>query len=306
MFNPQTANTSGSTRRNPSRFATTWMPSKIKHGNGWREKDPVNAGQRTLRMRKVSQRAMLLLLLAVVIAGISGLGYIVLLRSDIFKITEISVMGNQVTTQQQVLQAAGLRKGSNLLTLDVQGIEALIRQEQWVDQVWIKRYWPSTVEITVQEYKPFALINLERDGKRQLYYMDKKGIVFAPSTAEKDIDYPVVNGSRLAEHIQGKKFKEDSPGAMALEFLKLTAKGNQILPTQAVSEINVDKNGGLVVFLVDHPFPIYMGKEKIKVRFYRLIKVLAKLYDDKKIRGVAEIRMDYADNKILVSRVDDA
>lgn len=306
MFNPQTAHTTGSERRSRNRFATTWMPSKIRDGDGWRKKDPVNEGQRSLRMKKVSQRAMLLMLLTVFIVGLSGLAYVVLLRSDIFKLTDISVVGNQVTTRQQVLQAAGLRKGNNLLTLDVQLAESLIREEQWIDQVQIKRYWPSTITITVQEYKPFALINLKRDGNRQLYYMDKKGVVFAPSTAEKDLDYPVVNGFGLSEQLQGKKFKEGTPGAMALEFLKLTAKGNQILPTQAVSEINVDKDGGLVVYLVDHPFPIYMGKEKIKIRFYRLIKVLAKLYDTKKIEGVAEIRMDYADNKILVSRMDDA
>ena len=106
--------------------------------------------------------------------------------------------------------------------------------------------------------------------------------------------------------MDGKRMAKDSTGSMALEFLRLTDKGNQILPTQAISEINVDPKEGLIVYLVDYPFPIYMGKEKIRVRFSRLVKVLARLYKDEKIKGVAEIRMDYAENKILVSRVGEA
>jgi len=47
-----------------------------------------------------------------------------------------------------------------------------------------------------------------------------------------------------------------------------------------------------------------MGREKITTRFNRLVRVLAKLYRDDKIKEVAEIRMDYADNKILVARFD--
>lgn len=282
------------------------MPAKAKHRNGWKKKDPVNSRQRTWRMKRMSQKALLWLLLPVIMAGLVGLGYNMLLSSDIFTITAVSVKGNQVTNQQQILKAAGLNLGGSLLTLDVPRIEALIMQEQWIDQVWIKRHWPSTVEVKIQEYKPFALINLERDGSRQLYYMNNKGVVFAPSTAARDLDYPVVNGSFLADDLHGKRFQEDSLGAMALDFLKLTARGNQILPTQAVSEINVDPEGGLIVYLVDHPFPIYMGKEKIKIRFSRLVRVLAKLYRDDKIKGVAEIRMDYADNKILVARIDEA
>lgn len=305
MINPQPANSQGSFRRRVGKFAKTWTPGNVKNGKAGRKKDPVNSRQRTMRMKRISQRAMLLLLLPFVAVCSGGLVYAMLLQSDIFRITNLSVLGNQVTSQEQILKAAGLRRGINLLTLDTQETEALIAKEQWVDMAWVKRHWPSTVEVIVQEYKPFALINLERDGNRQLYYMDKKGVVFAPSTAKRDLDYPVINGSLHADSLQGKKIAEGTSSDLALDFLKLTAKGNQILPTQAVSEINIDEEGSLVVFLVDHPFPIYMGNEKIKLRFNRLLKVLAKLYEDEEIKGVAEIRMDYDDDKILVARVDE-
>lgn len=281
------------------------MPAAGRSSYDVKKRGVIDGQQRSWRMKRLSQSVLLCLLLLVVIFSLGSLVYTLLLRSDIFRMTAVSVKGNQVITQQQILKTAGLHRGVNLLTLDISSVKISVRGEQWVEQVWVKRYWPSTVEIIIREYKPFALINLERDGTRQLYYMNSKGVVFAPSTAERDLDYPVVNGSGLADDLQGKRFQENSLGAMALDFLKLTARGNQILPTQAISEINVDTESGLIVYLVDHPFPIYIGRDKIRLRFKRLVKILAKLYRDDKIKDIAEIRIDYADNKILVARVDE-
>jgi len=305
MYNHQAANTTGSMRRQFRRFAGICLPNTGKGTVVRRERSAVDKQQRSWRLKRQTNKVVFWMLLPILILSAGWLVYTILLHSDIFRMSTVSVQGNQVTDQHQILKDAGLQRGVNLLDLDVNRIESLIRKEQWIEQVWVKRRWPSTVEIIVKEYKPFALVNLERDGNRQLYYMDSKGVVFAPSAADRDLDFPVVNGAGLAEELQEKRFAESSLGAMALDFLKLTARGNQILPTQAVSEINADPEKGLIVYLVDHPFPIYMGKEKISLRFSRLLRVLAKLYREDKIEGVSEIRMDYGENKILVSRTDE-
>ena len=301
MYNSQTAQTTGSLKRQLRRFIGICVPGAGKYISSGKKKATVEH-QHTWQAKKVSLKVMLWLLIMALICCLAWMFYTMLLRSDIFRMTSVSVQGSQVTTKQQIMKKGGLHRGVNLLTLDGSHVKALILEEPWVDQVWVNRHWPSTVEIIIREYKPFALINLERDGIQQLYYMNNKGIVFAPASAEKDLDYPVMNGAGLADDLLGKRFQESSLGALALEFLKLTDRGNQILPTQAVSEINVDPENGLIVYLVDHPFPIYMGKDEVRLRFGRLIRVLAKLYKDDKVKGVAEIRMDYGDNKILVAR----
>lgn len=277
------------------------MPGGGRYRPGGRRKSPVDS-QFAWQVKKLSRKILLWLLVLALLFCMALLVRAMLLRSDIFRLTSVTVQGNQVTTQEQILKKAGLNRGVNLLSLDVARIKASVMEEQWVEQVWIKRRWPSTVEIIIREHAPFALINLEHDNGRQLYYMNNKGVVFAPSTAERDLDYPVVTGAGLPADIAGKRFEKDSLGGMALEFLKLTAMGNQVLPTQAVSEINVDPEKGLIVYLVDQPFPIYMGREQITTRFYRLVKVLAKLYKDDMVKGVTGIRMDYADKKVLVTR----
>ena len=105
MYKPQTANTSGSPGRNVSRFVRALMPGKVSHTNNWKKKDSLNSRQREWRIKRVSQKAILWLLLFVVMIGLVMSGYMLLLRSDIFRMTAVSVQGNQVTNQQQILKA---------------------------------------------------------------------------------------------------------------------------------------------------------------------------------------------------------
>ena len=90
---------------------------------------------------------------------------------------------------------------------------------------------------------------------------------------------------------------------MGMHFLKLAAQGNQVLPLQAISEVQVSKEEGLIVYLVDYPFPIYLGQEKIRERFSLLIRVLVQLYNKDKMKEVKEIRMNYAEDKIMVANL---
>lgn len=84
-------------------------------------------------------------------------------------------------------------------------------------------------------------------------------------------------------------------------MLLLAAKGNAILPIQSVSEVHIDQQQGLIVYLIDQPFPVYFGKDRLQTKYFRLVKVLEQLYAKKQVDAVKEIRMDYSDDKILVT-----
>ena len=78
-------------------------------------------------------------------------------------------------------------------------------------------------------------------------------------------------------------------------------EGNAILPIQAVSEVHIDPREGLVIYLVDRPFPVYLGKDRLQTKYFRLVKVLEQLYAKKQVDAVKEIRMDYSNDKVLVT-----
>jgi hypothetical protein len=88
------------------------------------------------------------------------------------------------------------------------------------------------------------------------------------------------------------------------ELLKLANRNNPILPEQSISEIHIAKKGELILYLLDRPFPIYLGKEgKISTRYYRLVKVLKDLYKTKEFSEVSYIRLDYQKDTILVGKL---
>ena len=90
----------------------------------------------------------------------------------------------------------------------------------------------------------------------------------------------------------------------ALLFLKYASRGDALLPKQNVSEVHVTDEGNIIVFLVDRPFPIYLGKGNIRTKYYRLAKVLHKLYKRHLFAETTYIRMDYAVNKVLVGKTE--
>jgi len=268
-----------------------------------RHANAVTGYQRPLKLKRLLRSVYFCLAAVIVVAATGWFSVVLLAESDIFRVSSVEVSGNRVLTEQQVLDSSGLSLGTNMLDFELRQIEGKVRNLPWIDEVTVQRSWPSTVEIAVREHKPLALINLPEGGRRQLHYVDTDGHVFVPAEGDTDLDFPVLTGNGLDGDIDGMDIRPDSLSAKAMYFLKLAAQGSQILPLQAVSEIRVSREQGLIVYLADHPFPIYMGGEKIRERYYLLVRLLAQLYNKDKIADIKEIHMNYAEDKIMVASV---
>lgn len=265
--------------------------------------DTVTRYQRPLKLKRLV-RIINFCLAAGILAGVIGwFSAELLMKSDIFLVASVEVTGNKVVTEHAVLEKAGLSRGIKMLDFNIRDAEKRICSLPWVAGVDIRRRWPSTVAIDVREHKPLALINIPENNGGRLFYLDQNGLVFVRVGSADDLDFPVLNGSSLNGDLENNRVVEHSMTDKALHFLRLAAKGNQVLPLQAISEVRVSKEEGLIVYLADHPFPIYIGQEKIPERYYLLVRLLDQLYDKKKIEEIKEIRMNYAENKIMVAGI---
>ncbi len=261
----------------------------------------VAARQRSWQLKKLSRRATFGLFMVFLVVAGGWLSYRMVSNSDIFCLATVTIKGNKMTRDQQIIDAARLEPGRNLLALDTGRAEKMVEKLPWVAQAWIKRYWPSTVEVIVQEYRPLALVNIGPAGRQRLFYVDEHGRVFAPLDMSGDCDFPVLTGTPVTRSLKDGHIMAGSLAGQALALLQLAARGNQILPVQSISEVHVSDKDGLIVYLVDYPFPIYMGKGQIRTRYYQLVKILGRLYRRHWVRNITEIRMNYAKNRILVA-----
>ena len=220
---------------------------------------------------------------------------------DFFRITSVNVEGCRQTSPEVIRNSAEVRLKSSILTLDKPAIAKSIKEKnKWVRNVAIMRRWPDGIVIQIKEFEPQALIAVAYDNGAHLYYMDGSGEAFVKADESMELDFPVITG---LEHISDDLERADKL-AEALQFLKLIRANNPNLPAQSVSEINIDPEEGLVIHLVEYPFPVFFGHGEVRKKYYRLRKVLEVLYKPSKkgmeIAQVAYIRMDYLTDKVIV------
>ena len=220
---------------------------------------------------------------------------------DYFRITEIRVEGCTNSNVDEIRAASGVKVSASLLSVDEKLITENVRKESlWVDQITVERHWPDTLILQVREFKPYALIAVGENERSQLYYLDREGNTFVKTAYGMDLDYPVITGLEQAEDLETIPSELDAP----LDLLRLAGSNNPNLPVQSISELHIDAEEGLILHLVEHPFPIFFGEGDIRRKYVRLRKVLEMLYKPRRtgmnIGRVAYIKMDYLKDKVIV------
>ncbi len=105
---------------------------------------------------------------------------------------------------------AGAVRG-NFFTLDVGRVRAAARKLPWVDQVSVRRIWPDTLQMQVQEQVPLA-----RWGKDRL--VNLRGEVFQPSLREMPARLPWLDGAVVSAPRVVARYQEMSRQVAGLEL----------------------------------------------------------------------------------------
>lgn len=82
----------------------------------------------------------------------------VALFTPVFNITDITVTGNTVLTDKEVITASGIKKGSNLFLINKSKAEEMVASLGYVEDVDVKRKFFSRVEIEIKESVEVAYI----------------------------------------------------------------------------------------------------------------------------------------------------
>jgi len=264
---------------------------KYPHGPG------LFANQRN----KLVIRAVLVLVLVTAFGFSAKYIYRRLCQCDFFQVTGVRINGNRMTSKGQITALSRVDIHTNLLAINVAQVRSLLESHPWIARVEIIRDWPNRLLITVQEKNPVALLNR----KTGLFYLDGKGQIIAAVDPAQEIDFPVITGLENFHFSTTQPVQIHEPLQQVFDLLQLANRNNPILPEQNISEVHITDKGDLILYLLDRPFPIYLGQNgKISTRYYRLVKVLKDLYKTREFSQVAYIRLDYQKDTILVGKLD--
>jgi cell division protein FtsQ len=100
----------------------------------------------------------ILAFLGLVLFGIQN-AYSALIESDLFRLEDISVSGNEMLTFREVVARSGLDIGENLFETDLQTATSQLMSHPLVRDALVLRRPPGSLEITIEERRPLALLS---------------------------------------------------------------------------------------------------------------------------------------------------
>jgi cell division septal protein FtsQ len=132
--------------------------------------------------------AALLVLLAAAFFGLDR-AYLFAIGWNGFAIKTVRVRCDRPALRKGVADLLGARPLPNILLCGLQDIQRDIRGFTWVKDVQVRKVYPDTLDVTVFERVPFAL--LQRDGGT--FLVDEDGIELQAAGREDGWDFPVVS-----------------------------------------------------------------------------------------------------------------
>lgn len=218
--------------------------------------------------------------------------YTLVFKVALLKLEKIEVANAQRVAKEEIIAAAGVKPGDDMLRLNLKKIGEQIEKSPWVDAVRVRRYFPHTLAIEVTEREPVAIVNMG-----YLYYLDRRGEIFKPLTAGDRLDYPVLTGVDEAmltkDPKEGKALLETAVAIVAL------LESGTVFKSQDISEIHVDEDMEFTLVTTTGGVAVNLGKEG----FMQKLQRLARIYKDlqPQLGALSYIDLDYHD-RIVIKR----
>jgi len=213
-----------------------------------------------------------------------------LMASDIFRVEEITVIGNKRLASQQVKVLSDIEKGVNIFDLDIDLIGRKIEENPWIATAEVQRIFPRQIVVTVSERQPVAIINLG-----YLYYLDKKGEIFKVLEASDSLDFPVITGFDY-EKAQCHNVKYVQALKQIVALLD-DIRNRPQFDLKQVSEIHRSHQGDLTLFTLRGGVRVKLGQGDYKKKLDRLEKIYARLRPKLKILDYIDLNVD---EKVIV------
>lgn len=108
-----------------------------------------------------------------------------------FAVDQIKVIGNRQTSEIDVLDRIGLDGWTSLIGFDAEAARERIATLPWVEGASVRKIYPHTLEVHIEEREPFALWQQGND----LSVIERSGEVIAPFSGGKQALLPLIIGT---------------------------------------------------------------------------------------------------------------
>lgn len=197
-----------------------------------------------------------------------------------FAITNLEVEGIRRLSREDVLEAAGVHLGENVFGFDTVLAEAKLSKSPWVQSARVRRKLPSTVEITLREHQPAALLVVL--GKT--FLVSEEGAPIKEVSPGDPHDLPVITGLS-ADELRRDRRAEVARIKAALDLLDHYAE-LPLAKNYPAEEVHLEDDGGAVLVVGAAGLSLSLGSPPWTASLHRAVRIVAKAAEQGGTPGV--------------------
>ncbi len=252
---------------------------KDEMGLGTRTAQPRSAGKKH-KKNKVFKTTLTVTL--ILIALTVAIGFL----TPAFYIHEITVTGTELLTPEKVLDASGLKVGTNIFTFRTDTAEQNVSNLSFVKNVSVSRKFPDKVSIVITECKPIAQILC---GESLYIIVDETGKILDTTSERERYGVPAIEGIRVEQFHVGDVVETSQPDDVQM-LLTISTELSANMMADTVDKLFIDRGDIFLRFQNDITADIGNGSNyAYKIKFLK--EVLAEIPADK--TGTVEFIDEY-------------
>lgn len=234
---------------------------------------PRRPSPRTAAAMRVLRAALGVAMVAGIGAGVAWGARQYVRTSPRFAVSEIVTSGAKHRSADDVASLAGIAKGDNVFSIDLESARARLANDPWIERAEITRQLPGTISIRVTEREAAALV--ATSGDAGTYLVTRDGAIIKRLEPGDPLDLHVVTGVEL------KALVEDREGAtrtirQALDLAQEYDRSS-LAKRSPAQEVHVEPNGDLTLVVGKSGVAIRMGTAPYRRKLDQAVRVVAEL-----------------------------
>ncbi|HBN26807.1 MAG TPA: hypothetical protein DD405_04995 [Desulfobacteraceae bacterium] len=198
--------------------------------------------------------------------------YSFITQCDYFRLEKTTITGIKILYFEQVMAQAGIRKNSNILSLNLPLVRKKLEAHPWIAEAEVRRALPDKIIIRITEHTPLAALNLGHK-----FIMNNKGKIFKKMTSEDHFNFPIINGLKLSDFSLINNQKSIQFYSI-MDVLQLGRRPESILSYRFMKRIEIDRELGLTIFASmdgsDRQKKIILGYDNYLEKFKKVEEII--------------------------------
>lgn len=197
---------------------------------------------------------------------------------------DVTLEGRVKTPKNDIIQAAGLKRGENILEIDLNAVCDRLKKLPWVKDVSaVRRYFPNVIHISIKEKEVKSIWQY----KGEFYPIDEDGKIIETEYVPQHNILQII-GEGAPEHFNG--------------LLKVVSKNKELYERLKAANFISGRRWDLIFDDVENGITVKMPEEDFEDAWKKLVKL-------DKTRGILKRKLTFIDlrlkNKVIV-RLDTA